>query len=119
MVWVQNFLKDNLKFEPLREISTSSGFMEKDTTERRLLSSLLNDLGKQFVYSDYHLENQIDRKLVFNAFWAFFPRFDEFEKDLCSFKEKLVSFKTMCVSIFSTSVSVNISRVAKKMSKLL
>ena len=86
MVWVQNFLKDNLKFEPLREISTSSGFIEKDTTERRLLSSLLNDLGKQFVYSDYHLENQIDRKLVFNAFWAFFPENEHIRVKFLSFR---------------------------------
>ena len=115
--WVHGFLKDNMKVQPLQGISTSSGFIEKNAVQRKLLSSLVYDLGKRFAISNFHSQNQVSRKLAFEALWAFFPNFHEFENHLCSFKEKQVSLKTMCSRMFSTSVSYSINRMMKSASK--
>ena len=111
VAWVHGVLKDNVKVQPLQEISSSCGFIEKTTVQRKLLSSLIYDLAKQFAISSFDSRN--DRKLAFNVFWAFFPNFDGFENDLCSFKEEQVSFKNMCSKIFTTNVSYTLNRMMK------
>jgi len=71
------------------------------------LSSLLYDLAKAFTSSTIAgtASANVDRKLAFEALWAFLPNFHPYENQSCVFKKKQMPFKIMCSHIFSNFVS--------------
>jgi len=81
--------------------------VEKTTVERKLLSSLLYDLAKAFTSSTIAgtASINVDRKLAFEALWAFLPNFHPYENQSCVFKKEPKPFKIMCSNIFSGFVS--------------
>ena len=109
--WVEDFLKQNVKVAPLLEIRDPSRWVEKATVERKLLSSVLYELAKMFAASSANASVNVSRKLVFDAFWSYFPNFPLFEQQVCAFKGNRLSFKLMCNSIFSSAVSSSTHRL--------
>lgn len=113
--WVHAFLSSNPKVSPVREITSPEGFVDKNALPRKLLSSLIYDMAKQYAVSN--IRNNVSRKEVFDAFWGFFFNLHAFEKHSCSFKEKPLSLKMMCNHMFSTAVSYSLNRMTKSSSR--
>ena len=113
--WVTSFMETNKKVAPLLKISQPLAFVEKARVERKLLSSLINELAKSFG-SDYPVSMSPYRRKAFDAMWSFFDNFRQFEQYPCVYKDNnSVGFNTMCYHMFTTAVSATYNRLKNKL----
>jgi len=104
-VWLSDdFIPGNKKIAALQEITNISCFLSKESVERKLLSSVCYDLGKQHYWKFYPRIQSV--KPLFELFWTSFPNFASFQFVYVPYKPaQNYTFKSMCVDYANKAVA--------------
>ena len=113
--WCIEFLQSNIKVESLRHLSDPSVLVDKMSVERKVLSSLINELAKELT-GRFPPDVDFDRKKAFGTLWTVLDNIQPFMQHSCLYKDRMVTLSAMCYSMFTTAVSCAYHRI-KKMNK--
>jgi len=113
-VWLSDdFIPGNKKIAALQEITDINCFTSKQSLERKLLSSVCYDLGKQHFWKFYPRIHSV--KPLFELFWTNFPNFASFQFDHVPYKPaQNYTFKSMCIDYANKAFTSVRNRQKKK-----
>ena len=88
------------KVVALLDVADPRGFRDKSSIERKLLSSCLYDLAKEYLVRSPSL----DHKVVFKAFWSLCVNLHPFENQFCPYKSRESTLKALSCAVFTSVV---------------
>ena len=110
--WFWNeFFPNNIKIEALKKVDNGDCFLEKNTVERKLISSLCYDFGKEFPHQ--FLASNSSKKRLFCLLWNELPNLHPYKMMTIPHKNRQVSFKAACYDIVSSTIA-NFKRLRSK-----
>ena len=112
IVWIHEMMRSNPKVTTLQQLVSPSGLVDKTSLERRVLSSLMNELAKQFTLR-FFPSMQVSRRKAFDVVWSTFDNFLPFAQHPCVYKDKMLPLNSMCYDMFTTAISCTYSRLKK------
>ena len=113
--WSYDFLQSNRKVGPLKMLGDPSALVDKTSVERKVLSSLINEMAKE-ITRKFPPDVKFCRKKAFDAVWTVLDNIQPFQQHPCLYKDKMVPLSVMCYDMFTTAVSCSYHRL-KKMQK--
>ena len=84
-------------------MTDGDNLLEKLSVERKLISSLCYDFGKEFPIDC--LVNHASKKRLFDLLWDEMPNLHQFALMLVPHKNRQVSFKAACYDIVSSTIA--------------
>lgn len=99
----KKFFPNNIKIEALKKVTDGESLLERSSVERKLISSLCYDFGKEFPLD--FLVNNSSKKRLFCLLWNEMPNLHPFALMLVPHKNRQVSFKAACYDIVSSTIA--------------
>ena len=110
----KRFVLNNKKIEALKTIASGEKFLDKNSVERKLISSLCYDFGKELPINMLDTkERKKSTKRLFCLLWNEMPNLQPFALLSIPHKGREASLKVACYDLVSSAIA-NIKRLAEK-----